>query len=85
VDVTDRGDGLSDEASIIFRAVLHHQARGLGLGLSISRAIVTAHGGTLDATRNAGTGMTFSAAFPCWRPLEPDQSPSGTAQLQERR
>jgi two-component system, LuxR family, sensor kinase FixL len=86
VDVTDRGDGLSDdELALIFEPFYTTKREGLGLGLSISRAIVTAHGGTLDARRNAGTGMTFSAAFPCCRPLEPDQPPSHTAQLQERR
>jgi two-component system, LuxR family, sensor kinase FixL len=86
VDVTDRGAGLSDdELAVIFEPFYTTKGEGLGLGLSISRAIVTAHGGTLGATRNREAGMTFSASFPCWPPPSPDQPASAAARLQGQR
>jgi two-component system, LuxR family, sensor kinase FixL len=87
VEVSDQGSGLSDEAlARIFEPFYTTKRDGMGLGLSICRAIVAAHGGTLDATRNPGTGMTVSASFPLWRPAKPDRPPSPAArQVQERR
>jgi two-component system sensor kinase FixL len=38
--------------------------RGLGLGLSISRAIVLAHGGRVWCTARAGGGAVFHVALP---------------------
>jgi two-component system sensor kinase FixL len=72
VDVRDRGQGLSDEAlALIFEPFYTTKRNGMGLGLSICRAIMTAHGGMLEAVRNPDRGMTFSARFPTWRPAEP--------------
>ena len=68
VEVRDHGSGMSDEAlTHIFEPFYTTKQNGMGLGLSISRAIVEAHGGTLDAMRNPGTGMTFAACFPLRR------------------
>jgi signal transduction histidine kinase len=38
--------------------------RGLGLGLYISREIVTAHGGTIDVDSQTGDGTTFTIRLP---------------------
>jgi signal transduction histidine kinase len=38
--------------------------RGLGLGLSVARAFVQAHGGTLDLDSTAGQGTTFTVTLP---------------------
>jgi signal transduction histidine kinase len=44
--------------------------QGLGLGLSISRAIVRAHGGELRGTTLAGGGARFHVVLPALRPSE---------------
>ena len=38
---------------------------GVGLGLSITKAITTAHGGTLDLESAEGRGTTFTMTLPC--------------------
>jgi signal transduction histidine kinase len=37
---------------------------GVGLGLSITKAIITAHGGTLDLVSVEGQGTTFTLTLP---------------------
>jgi signal transduction histidine kinase len=37
---------------------------GVGLGLTITKAITTAHGGTLDVVSSEGTGTTFTLMLP---------------------
>jgi two-component system sensor kinase FixL len=69
VQVHDRGVGLSDrEVALVFEPFYTTKRDGMGLGLSISREIVQAHGGTLEAMRNPDHGMTFSATFPLFLP-----------------
>jgi PAS domain S-box-containing protein len=61
VSVVDTGDGLSDpQIHEIFEPFYTTKDGGMGLGLTICRMIVTAHGGTLTAARNPKRGMTFS-------------------------
>jgi len=40
------------------------KANGLGMGLSISRAIILAHGGRLSATRGAAQGTILQFTLP---------------------
>ena len=87
IEVTDEGTGLSDDALAALFQPFHTTKRdGLGLGLWICRGIVAAHGGTLAAHRNTtGTGMTFSARFPLWRSMGPEEGRLLEAErLQER-
>lgn len=65
VTVFDNGSGFSDEMSEkLFQPFFTTKERGLGLGLSISRSIIEAHGGRLWATGDEGSGATFHLSLP---------------------
>jgi signal transduction histidine kinase len=63
--VRDSGQGIGAPArQRIFDAFYTTKPDGLGLGLSISRSIVEAHGGRIWATPNADRGETFHFTIP---------------------
>jgi signal transduction histidine kinase len=67
--VRDTGIGIpSDELDKIwtrlYRGDKSRSQRGLGLGLSLVKAIVTAHGGTVSVTSVPGSGSEFRVALP---------------------
>ncbi|KVP44329.1 hypothetical protein WJ88_28625 [Burkholderia ubonensis] len=65
IGVRDRGHGLTvDQLDRIFKPFYTSKPHGLGLGLSISRSIVAAHGGRLWAESNADRGASFYVALP---------------------
>ena len=65
VVVRDSGPGLSSLGlERIFDAFNTTKPGGLGMGLSICRTIIEAHGGRLWATPNAGPGITVQLALP---------------------
>lgn len=65
VSVVDTGPGLAAEIERqLFQPFVTTKARGMGLGLSISRSIIESHGGRLAAARNPGGGVAFSFSLP---------------------
>lgn len=65
VSIADAGIGIApQELKNIFSPFQTTKARGLGLGLTISRSIINAHGGTISAENNSQGGATFVLTFP---------------------
>jgi PAS domain S-box-containing protein len=65
VTVRDTGIGLAPKnQERVFDAFFTSKKDGLGLGLSISRTIIEAHGGRLWCTPNADKGATFQFTLP---------------------
>ncbi len=65
ISVADTGHGIppGDEEAI-FESYYTTKPEGLGLGLSLSRSIVAAHGGQLWAESNGANGATFHCTIP---------------------
>jgi two-component system, LuxR family, sensor kinase FixL len=60
VEVMDSGIGIDQEhVGQLFNPFFTTKADGMGMGLSICRSIIEAHGGRIWASRNAGPGTTL--------------------------
>jgi two-component system sensor histidine kinase KdpD len=71
--VADRGSGIDDpERALVFEKFYRgrdqrYSVEGTGMGLPIAKAIVEAHGGTINLTSQRGQGSVFSFTLPIER------------------
>ena len=73
ISITDTGPGLPEMVRAkLFQPFVTTKATGLGVGLSVCRTIVEAHGGELRAESAEGGGTVFRLTVP--RPHGPPQS-----------
>lgn len=67
ITVADSGPGIApDVIDQVFDAFFTTKTYGTGVGLSLSRAIVAAHGGRIEATNHPDGGATFRITLPAW-------------------
>jgi two-component system, LuxR family, sensor kinase FixL len=65
IEVSDSGSGISDDnMQNLFQTFFTTKETGMGVGLSISRSIIEAHGGRMWAETNAAGGATFRFTLP---------------------
>ena len=68
VSIEDRGEGISlNPPSKIFEPFFTTKAQGMGMGLSIARNIIEAHGGSLSVENNQKAGATLRFSLPLAR------------------
>jgi two-component system sensor kinase FixL len=69
IEVADTGPGLEPEvAGRLFDSFVSTKPAGMGMGLSISRTIIEAHGGSLWAEPNSAGGTVFRFTLPAAPP-----------------
>ena len=65
VSVRDNGPGIAPPIlNHLFDPFFTTKVKGLGMGLSISRAIIEAHGGQIWAESEPGSGAVFHFTLP---------------------
>jgi len=73
VEVSDTGSGVSEDVvAQLFQPFVTTKPGGMGIGLSISKRIIEAHGGELIMQRNEKGGATFRFTLPAGKEQEPE-------------
>ncbi len=68
ISVTDTGEGIKPEnMAMLFQPLYTTKARGIGLGLVVSKNLVEANGGRLETASHLGKGTTFTVILPVER------------------
>jgi len=71
IRVDDRGHGIPAEMmESLFDSVVSSKPEGMGIGLSVSRTIVEAHGGKISAANRKGGGASFKVELPLNGPVQ---------------
>ncbi|MBI5190345.1 MAG: sensor histidine kinase [Nitrospirae bacterium] len=76
ISVSDTGPGISrQDMPFVFDRYFRSKSasagvKGSGLGLAIAKAVVEAHGGTIDVSSEEGAGTTFTLRLPLYQPGE---------------
>jgi C4-dicarboxylate-specific signal transduction histidine kinase len=69
VSIADTGAGVEESlVERLFEPLFTTKPDGVGMGLTASRAIIDAHGGSLWATRNGSSGAVFTFSLPASAP-----------------
>jgi signal transduction histidine kinase len=65
LSITDTGCGISKEdMKKVFEPLFTTKARGIGLGLAVSKDLVEVNGGSIEAESKEGEGSTFTVILP---------------------
>ena len=65
VSFTDNGCGIPEKnMEKLFEPLFTTKAKGIGMGLAISKRIIEAHGGSIEVESEVGVGTTFTARLP---------------------
>jgi two-component system sensor kinase FixL len=73
--VADNGPGISPDLSErLFDPFVTTKAKGMGMGLSVCRRLIEAHGGTIEVESCPGDGATFMFHLPSWSSTPPGVS-----------
>ena len=68
LSVSDRGPGIpEDKKKEVFEPFFTTKAEGMGMGLSIARTIIEAHGGKISAENQRDGGASFRIRLPLVR------------------
>jgi two-component system sensor kinase FixL len=71
IRVDDRGHGIPAEMmACLFESVVSSKPEGMGIGLSVSRTIIEAHGGKIRAANRKGGGASFMVELPLNGPVQ---------------
>ncbi len=74
ITVADEGKGIPPEnLPNIFRPFFTTKGHGTGLGLSLARRIVEAHGGRIDVRSEVGKGTQFTIRLPIAHAQPPEK------------
>lgn len=71
ISITDTGVGIQKEnIDRLFEFLFTTKAKGIGLGLAITKSIIERHQGTIDVESREGEGSTFRITLPLYEKLE---------------